>query len=401
MNILQICNKVPYPPKDGGAIAMLTLSEAFADFGHKVTVLAMNTKKHQTDLNSIPEKYSQGIKFKYFEVDTDIKPVRLLWNFLFSSFPYIAERFLIKDFGNELKKTLLNNQFDIIQIEGLYLLPYIPLVRKYSKAKVAYRAHNIENEIWTRIASETSNPFKRVYLLSLAKRLKKFETGILNSYDFLIPITNRDADILNSMGNKKHAYVCSVGIPSDNFCQPAKKNIANSLFYIGSLDWIPNQEAVCWFIDSVWPALMEQIPDISFHIAGRNSPEWLQKKCSGKNIVFHGEIDNAHNFFDSYQIMVVPLFAGSGMRVKIIEAMARSKVVITTTIGAEGLEAVNGLHLIVEDSATGFIQQIKFLLENSEYFAKIEHEAFNVANAKYNSKSIAEGLINFYLQHSA
>jgi polysaccharide biosynthesis protein PslH len=398
MKILQLCNKAPYPPKDGGAIAMLTISESFAELGHKVTVLAMNTSKHNTDVLSIPSKYSSQIRFKFVSVDTRIRPLKLIWNFFFSVIPYNAERFIQKSFNDELKILLNDEEFDLIQIEGLYLLPYIPLIRKHSVTKIAYRAHNIENEIWERIARDTKNPFKKYYLSSLAGRIKKFEKNLLNKYDLLIPITERDFEILKQMGNYKPGTVCPAGIPATNFKNSTSVNKPKSLFYIGALDWIPNQEAICWFLDHVWERVKEKVPGISLHIAGRNSPQWLQKKCIGNNIVFHGEIDDAHDFFDSYQIMIVPLFAGSGMRLKIVEAMARSKVVITTPVGAEGLETENGKHLLIVSTPEDFVRQIIFLLENKDYFVKIEKEAFTLANEKYNSKIIAECLIKFYSQ---
>lgn len=398
MKILQLCNKAPYPPKDGGAIAMLTISESFAELGNMVTVLAMSTSKHNTDVASIPPRYSSQIQFIFVPVDTRIKPFKLIWNYFFSSIPYNAERFIQKSYSDELKMLLDSEKFDLIQIEGLYLLPYIPLIRKHSNAKIAYRAHNIENEIWERVARETSSPYKKFYLASLASRIKRFETSLLNQYDLLIPITERDSEILKLMGNNKPAYVCPAGIPASNFVMNTSVNKPKSLFYIGALDWIPNQEAICWFLDHVWGRLQEKIPGISINIAGRNSPQWLKKKCTGNNIVFHGEIDDAYTFFDRYQIMVVPLFAGSGMRLKIVEAMARSKVVVTTPIGAEGLDIENGVHLIIEDTPEGFVKQIMFLLENNDYFTKIEKEAYTLANEKYNSKNIADGLIKFYKQ---
>lgn len=400
MKILQLCNKAPYPPKDGGAIAIMILSESFAELGHQVTVLAMNTTKHKSDVQSIPSQISDKIKFKYIDVDTRLNPVNLLINFLFSKLPYIAERFIQPKFSRELENILKNDDFDIVQLEGLYLMPYIKVIRKCCSARIAFRAHNIENEIWERIAGETSNPLKKVYLSSLSKRLKRFEYGFLNRYDLLIPITTRDGEKLSLMGNTKPVFVCPAGVPYRNFNKTISY-IPNSLFYIGALDWIPNQEAIVWFLDNVWHQLKEKLPAIQFHVAGRNSPQWLQKKCVGQNIFFHGEIDDAHVFFDKYQIMVVPLFAGSGMRLKIVEAMARSKVVITTSIGAEGLETVNGKHLLVQDTAEGFVKQILFLLENPEYSTKIEKDAFQLAVEKYNSQIITESLTMFYKQQLA
>jgi glycosyltransferase involved in cell wall biosynthesis len=400
MKILQICNKVPYPAKDGGAIAVLNLSEVFALNGHQVTILAMNTGKHHSEVKSIPGYYTEKIHFVYVPVNSEIKPFKLIFNYFFSSLPYNAVRFMDKKFEEELKKLLIDNTFDIIQLEGLYLLPYVDVIRQSSKAKIVYRAHNIEHEIWTRLVTETVNPLKKIYLASLARRIKKFETDCLNSYDLLVPITERDHLRLNSMGNMKPAHVSPTGISIEKFKKNNNSYIPDSLFYIGALDWFPNQEGLSWFIDHVWPFLKEEKPEVSFHVAGRNSPKWLQKKCLQNRIEFHGEIENAQAFFDSYQIMVVPLFAGSGMRIKIVEAMARSKVIITTTIGAEGIAIENKVHAVISDTSQSFVKEISYLLENNDYFKKIEWNAYELAEHNYSNTGIGKDLINFYRQYS-
>lgn len=400
MRILQICNKAPYPPKDGGAIAMLTFAESFAELGHQVTILAMNTFKHSTNIESIPNYYKEAIKFIFTDVDINIKLPRLIRNYLFSKLPYNAERFIQKSFSDQIVKLLTEQEFEIIQLEGLYLLPYIPVIRKYSQARISYRAHNIENEIWFRFAKETTNPVKKIYLNSLSARIKKFESQWLNQYDLLVPITKRDAEILMQMGNTKPSYVCPAGITEQNF-KKSNTYQACTIFFIGALDWMPNQESVCWFVENVWNDLKAKLPALQFHIAGRNTPAWLHKKYARPDIFFHGEIENAHDFFDSYQIMVVPLFAGSGMRLKIVEAMARSKVIITTSIGAEGLDIANGVNILIEDTPQGFVKQVIFLLENPETFAKIEKEAYLFASDKYSSKKLTTGLIDFYQQQLA
>jgi polysaccharide biosynthesis protein PslH len=399
MKILQICNKAPYPAKDGGAIAVLNLSEEFAMADNQVTILAMNTSKHKSDIRSIPPYYAEKIRFIYVPVDTQIRPFKLIWNYFFSTLPYNAVRFKHKKFEQELTKLLLQESFDFMQLEGVYLLPYIPILRQLSNAKIVYRAHNIENEIWARLAKESGNPLKRFYLSSLSRRFEKFERNLLNSYDLLVPISQRDNLKLNILGNSKPSHVSPTGIPIRNFCKPNALLQTGSLFYIGALDWYPNQEGLSWFIDHVWKTLKEKNSGISFHVAGRNSPKWLRKKCVDNHIEFLGEIENAQDFFDSYQIMVVPLFSGSGMRIKIVEAMARSKVIVTTTIGAEGLAIENKVHAIISDTPQSFVDEISCILENYDYFKKLEENAYKLAQNNYSNSKIGSELINFYNQY--
>jgi len=157
---------------------------------------------------------------------------------LFSRLPYNAERFVSDEYSVELIKLLAEKNFDVIQLEGLYLCPYIPVIRKHSKALIAYRAHNIEYEIWERTAT-LSKGFRSHYLRNLSKRIKRFEISYLNSYDILIPITDRDGKILDSLGNTKPHHTSQTGIDFASLVPTAKKLEFPSLFHIGALDWAP------------------------------------------------------------------------------------------------------------------------------------------------------------------
>lgn len=400
MKILQLCNKVPYPAKDGGAIAMLNLSVSFVELGHNVTVLAMNTSKHSTSIENIPEDLTSGIDFHLVPVDTRINLIKLILNLLFSNKPYNAERFINKLFERKLINLVKDNSFDIIQLEGIYLAPYIPVIRNNCSSIIALRAHNVESEIWSRIKSVTGNPLKKYYFGVIAERLAEFEINSLNTYDILVPITERDAATYKGLGNNKPMVVIPTGIPEQHFksgnSSPDKHT---KLFFIGALDWIPNQEGLIWFIEKVWKQLSIRIPGIEFHIAGRNAPSWMEKRCRDMKVHYHGEVENAHHFIDSNDIMIVPLFAGSGMRIKIIEAMARSKVVVTTTIGAEGLGVENKKHLLIGNTEDEFVNGITELIMDHDFFGKIRKNAFVYTQQKFSNKQLTVKLIEFYKKH--
>ena len=221
MRILQVTNKVSYPTKDGGAIACMNLTRGFSHLGHQVTIISMNTAKHNISLDEIPEPIKDLAEFKLVEVPARIYAISALWNLLFSRKPYNAVRFISGAFKSELKKVLEENKFDIVQLEGLYVCPYIPVIKKYSSAKIVYRAHNIEHEIWERTAIN-SKGIKRWYLKILAKRIKKFEIRLLNDYDLIVPITERDGGIINKFGNTKPSHVSQTGIDASVLIPNAK-----------------------------------------------------------------------------------------------------------------------------------------------------------------------------------
>ncbi len=397
MKILQLCNKFPYPPKDGGAIAVYNLAEGLSQDGHQVTILAMNTRKHFADPDEAAAAMKNVAELEYVNINTNINVLKAIINILFSRIPYNAERFIKNSFAGKIVSILNKSKFDIIQLEGLYLTPYIKTIRQYSEGIITLRAHNIEHEIWKRIADNEKNLFRKKYLKILAARIRRFETDSLNTYDLLLPITNRDAEILNNLGNRKPFKVIPAGINIERLGYSDRKLNLKSLFFIGSLDWIPNQEGLLWFLEMIWPNITAKNPGAEFFIAGRNAPKWLVKRISEySNIVFMGEVQNAYEYMSDKAIMVIPLFSGSGMRVKIVEGMALGKVIVTTSTGAEGIDITHYENIIIADTAADFEKEILNLLDNRSFFTKIGENARKFVIENLDNKKITAQLAEFY-----
>ena len=404
MKILIITNKIPYPPKDGGSIATLNLAKGLAHFAESVTILTINTSKHFYDLEKIPKDLKEKIYFEDVYIDTTTKPVPALKNLLFSKVPYNAERFISQDFEEKIISNLNKNKYDIIQLEGLYLTPYIPTIRKHSKALISLRAHNVEHEIWQRTTAQESNFLKKKYIQNLTKRIKNMETSMLNKYDLLVPITVRDEKILNKLGNTKPSHTTPTGYEIEKLTKINTKSIKQefpSIFHLGALDWSPNQEGISWFLNNCWTKINEQFPDLKFYIAGRNAPEWFIKKLNKKNVVYCGEVDDATEFILSKAIMLVPLLSGSGMRIKIIEGMALQKTIVTTSIGAEGIPASHKNNILIANKPEDFTSEIITVLKDEELYNKIGKNAKDFISKNFDNLTISKSLIDFYILQKA
>ena len=395
MKILQLTNKPPWPARDGGAIAILNLTKGFSLHGHDVTVLAMNTGKHHINPEEIPDEINRFATFRFVDVTADTSYPEALLNLVFSSEPYTAVRFVSKTFKRALIQILKDNIFDIIQLEGSYLLPYIPDIRKRSKALIALRAHNIESEIWERTAT-ASKGFKKWYLKNLASRIRKFEGKWMNRYDLLVTITDRDGDQLNKLGNNRPLQVTQSGMDFSLIQSSSREVEFPSLFHIGSLDWMPNQEGITWFLENCWDKIKSKHPALNFYVAGRNAPEWLIHRLKKPGVIFLGEVENAAAFEQSKAIMVVPLFSGSGMRVKIVEGMALGKAIVSTSIGAEGLQVTDSENIMIANHPDDFIWKIELLLGNEPYFIQMGEKANKFARENFDHTILAGELLNFY-----
>lgn len=397
VNILFLCHKMPFPPNDGGAIATLNMIEGFASHADKVSVLAMQTHKHSYAIDKLPADIKSTIHWNSVEVNTKLNPIAAVVNLLFSKKPYNGVRFESREFSEALVQLLKEDSFDIIQLEGLYLYSYIDVIRKHSKAKIALRAHNIENEIWKRLAENETFIFKKYYFQLIAKRIERLESKILNEVDLLVPITNRDAEVLK-MRKVENVMVSPTGIADSKFKMTQPK-FKKSLFYIGALDWMPNQEAIRWFLNEIWSDLKLEFPDWEFVVAGRNASSSFVSEMQKHPIKFVGEVESAHEFIDTYNIMLVPLLAGSGMRIKIIEGMARGKCIVTTKIGAEGIPAINKQDIYIEDLVEDFKQVLKNLMQNQDQIEKCGQNAYIFVGQNYNNNVIINSLRQFYKKH--
>jgi polysaccharide biosynthesis protein PslH len=402
MKILLLCNKSPYPAKEGGPIAMSMIIDGLIDAGHSVKVLAINTNKYSVDPADIPATYRLKTGLELVYVDLSLRLTDALLN-LFSSQSYHVERFISKDVEHALIRILQSEQFDIVQFEMLYMSPYAAVVRKYSNARLVLRAHNIEHRIWKRVAAGMRNPLKRWYLNHLVAKLKRYECSVAETFDGIAAITDPDADFFRSLecSRKKQSPIPVITIPFGIDLSKVPETSVNpefpSLFSIGSMDWIPNLEGIDWFLEKVWPEVHKNHPDLRYYVAGRHMPDrYVQMNMPNVDVV--GEVEDAFAFIHSKAIMVVPLFSGSGIRIKIIEGMAAGKTIISTRIGAEGIQIRPGEDILIADTPEEFINAVSFCINNAQRTLTIGLNAKNRIQTSYNRSNIISDLVAFYQQ---
>lgn len=392
MKVLQLCNKPPYPPVDGGTLAMNSVTQGLLAQGCEVRVLSVCSDKHPVLRDRMPESYLCQTRFEAVHVDLDIHWLDAGVALLCGE-SYHVKRFVSKAFEARLAKVLQEEEFDVVHVESIFLTPYVPVIRKYSRARVLLRAHNVEHQIWERTARGEHNPLKRQYLKHLALTLGAYEREHLNDYDGVMAITEQDADFFRHSGCRKPVVAIPFGInPEPVDCVQVEPC---SLFHLGSMDWMPNQEGVRWFLKEVWPMLHEQLPQVTLYLAGRKMPDDLMRlQLDGVKVV--GEVPDAMYFIGSKQINVVPLLSGSGIRVKIIEAMSAGKTVVSTTLGAAGIACTPGRDLLIADTPEQFVEQIRRCVEDADFCAEVGRNAFNLITEEYSTESLTKRMLNFY-----
>ena len=394
MKILQVCSKTPYSPKDGGGIAMKMLMEGLAAEGNTVHVMAVSTPKHFINDADIDAAYKNKTAFHSVFIDTSVKPFAAFLN-LFSSDSYNVSRFYSKEFEKVLIKKIKEEQYELIQLESLWVTPYLDAIRKHSKAKVVLRSHNIEYLIWERLADTCGSPLKKVYLNMLASRLKRYELSMLNKYDSIVMITDVDAAVYKKAGCTVPVITVPFGIDLSGYVQDASALEKHSLFHIGAMDWQPNIDGINWFLRSVWILVNEKHPDVKLYLAGRNMTEEI-KDLKLENVIVEGEVADSNRFINSKSIMIVPLLSGGGMRVKIIEGMALGKTIVSTTIGAEGIAYEDGKNILIADTEAEFASALDKCLSDRSFSDQIGQNARALVEVNYDNKHICSKLSDFY-----
>lgn len=396
MKILQLTKKFPYPLKDGESIAVTNLSRSLAQLGCEMSLLSMNTTKHFVDTSTLPDSYDHYQNIQTVPLDNRVTAIGAFAN-LFSPESYHVSRFHFDQYGKALVKMLKETNYDVIQLETLYLAPYIELIKEHTDAKVVMRSHNVEFEIWNRIIESTSFFPKKKYLKYLTKKLKRFEIERLDMYDALVTVTQKDLDQYKLLGYHGKSIASPIGIDISKYKQELNKVSELALSFIGSLDWMPNLDGLDWFLENVWSELTDSFSDISLHIAGRNTPDKIVKLASDK-IMIHGEVESAIDFINQYPIMIVPLLSGSGMRVKILEGMALGKVVISTSIGAEGILAVHKKSILIADTTSEFHDCLIWLQANPDMIVSVGQSARKFISDHFDQNNNAALLKSFYSQ---
>lgn len=391
MKILLITHKPIFPLIDGGCIAMKEFMQNLLHLDFEIQNISISTSKHPFDLNEYPEEIQKSIQPESVFLNTKVNPLKAI-QALIKGDSYNVSRFYSSDFEKLIIEKINNSTFDFILLESAFLLPYLPAIRKNFSGKVLVRTHNVEYKIWERMASFEKNFLKKKYLQKLAKDLKSYEIQHLKKVDGLICISDLDKRTFQAHG----IYIPMVTIPVSMKVNDAFKFDGNSkdIFFLGAMNWQPNVEAVESLLKDIFPKIRTKFPQTKLHLAG----SYMSSKLTNlkqENVVVHGRIKDVNQFMSAHGILVVPLKSGSGIRIKILEAMSVATPVIATSVGFEGIAVLNRIEGIVANSTQEFYDAICDLIESPELAQAIGQKGQNKILLKYSQEQVSNKLYEF------
>jgi len=395
MKILQITHKPPVPSVDGGCLAMRQITSCLQTAGIMVKVFSAATDKHPIIDSDEFHNYKNKTDFESVYVNTKTTFSKIVSSF-FKRSSLQADRFFTKKMNRDLETILLMERFDVVILESVFVGNYIDTIRKYSHARIILRVHNIEHLIWKRLKKQTKNPIKKVIYGYLAHSLKRFELSLFKKIDGYLPITDVDHNFFKEQFPHLGSKTIPFCIDLSDYQYKEKKIEENhiTLFHIGSMNWQPNIEGMSWFLEDIWKKIADKYPQLSLVLAGKGNKTFFNDRHY-KNVQIFDFVENAQEFIQAHDIMLVPLLSGSGMRIKIMEALALGKPVITTTIGAEGINITNGKNIFIADKPEEMIQIIDFCTKNIQKCEEIGKNARKLTEKEYTREVISKDLSEF------
>ena len=375
MRILWLKTELLHPIDKGGKIrTYFTLRELRRH--HHVTYLTLDDGAADPDavarageycheLVVVPHAPSKKFSLKFY--------LELAGNLL-SPLPYAVARYRSPEMEARIRDATAGDRFDLVICD--FLAPDVNVPRPLPVPTVLFQ-HNVEAMIWKRHADVQRGVLKRPFFRGQWKKMVRYERDACRRYDEVIAVSDDDRDAMRADYGLEAITAVPTGVDTEFFTpSEAVERIASNVVFVGSMDWLPNEDAMTWFADEIWPRVRSAVPDATLSVVGRRPGPAVRALAErGLGIQVTGRVDDVRPYLERAAVAVVPLRIGGGTRLKIYEAMAMARPTVSTTIGAEGLPLHDGEELHLADDAATFADRVVALLRDPKAAAAMGDRA--------------------------
>jgi len=300
--------------------------------------------------------------------------------------PYAVSRFACIKVQDQLRSWFREQTFDVAVCDFLDAAVNFP--ERLTIPSVLFQ-HNVESEIWRRHADTAGNPVKKMMYQMEFRKMLRYEQVEVRKFQHVIAVSENDRGLMSQWVDADRITTVPTGVDLGQFRPDTSANEpAPIVTFVGAMDWEPNVDGVEYFCSEIWPAIKAEVPEARFRIVGRNPDRRVQKWASD-SIEVTGRVPSVIEHLQQSAVVIVPLRIGGGTRLKIYEAMATGKAVVSTTVGAEGLDVHHGRDIMLADDAKSFAQAVIMLLRDRELRRRYEKAATATA-AQYDWPAIGE-----------
>jgi polysaccharide biosynthesis protein PslH len=395
MKILWLVTSVPFPPDTGGKMDSYFLIREFSRMGHEITAGIIYFGDSPP---TMPSEFSGLVRDIVFLPGNPKSLQSRLLGSLADEVPFKFRKYYsesaVKILADRIQKGPV---IDAIVADHLHLVPLILDARKVLK-KTAFqfptlilRTANVESTIVKKYAERIDNPMVKAFASQEARKMRTYEGRVLKDFDMVAAISPVDQDTLRKMsGLSESIKYVTAGMDVEKLKPPSEPPTKGEVIFVGSFDWHPNVDGAIWLLDKVWPLVTKRLPEAHLSIVGKSPPPYLQKLASA-TVSIPGRVDVIEEYVGKSSCSVVPLWIGSGMRYKILEAFALARAVVSTSLGAEGIEITDGENILIRDDPEAFSDGIVQILQDAEFRDRLGMNARKLVEEKYSWPKVAGG----------
>ena len=399
--VLVLSQCLPFPPHSG--VTKRThhiLQELQRTFD--VTLVAFSRRDHQPDAASL----SRAAEVLSGELSDVLTPVPIESDYSFprklrnharsvlSGEPYILYEYDDAKFGRELQQAVARAKPDMIHLDSLDLYGWLPAI---PDAPTACTHHNLESELLRLQADHFPNRLVRRYMRHQGDLVEKVERRLSPRFDLNVMTSQVDAERLHTLAPAARTAVVPNGVDTDYFRPSSVPQVVEGrVAFLGPTYMFPNRDAVEFFLAESWPFIRMKCPESTFHLIGRNSPEQKASFETHPGVTCNGHVSDVRPHLSEAAVSVVPIRVGGGTRLKILDAWSMGKAVISTSVGCEGLETVDGRNILIRDDPTQFAEAVVGVLRDPELRGRLGHEARNTAEKFYAWRVVGRRLVGLY-----
>jgi len=390
MKILFVSTNLPIPPNNGSAIRSLSIVQALSSSGHELSFVAFAPLSRPESLLPLSE-YARNIDLLERETlnmshgSDYLQRARCLLSFK----SYSVERFRSKKMHSKIQGFLESTPFDVIVCDSLYALVNVP----QTTIPIVLNCHNVEHLILQRYSQVEKNLFKKSYAAIEAYLMRDAENRSCRRAALAMVCSSVDSETLHQLYAKVPIFVVPNAVDTDSYFPSEGDNSQAMILFQGGMDWFPNRDAVEFFARSILPLVRAEVPKLRFVVAGRNPPVHFVETLSNQyGIEFTGTVPDMRPYLSAATMVVVPLRFGSGTRIKILEACAAGKAIVSTSVGAEGLDLKDGEQIVLADDPAEFTRSVISLLRDRSRRDAMGKSARTVVVERYGHPSLKKKL---------
>ena len=389
MHILQISPQLPYPPDSGGRVAIYNILKHLSRH-HEITLATFVTEETEQYIPNLEPYCRKIIAVKHNNTTTKFG---MLVN-MFSSQPYTMTKFYSLEMAQQIADAAQRDGVNFVHIDHLHMAQYVGALPQAMPAIL--REHNVESTIMRRFAEQSVHPLIKLYARIQSQRLYQYEGEIGAQFDRCIAVTRVDGQTLQEMMPAAQVDVVPDGVDTDWFNPKALEIQAEPLRLVttGDYGWAPTADGLMFFIREIFPVIRARMPEVTLSVVGRKPPEAIRNMGQGIEVL--GRVEDVRVEVMRGAVFVAPTRIGSGIRLKILEAMALQRPVVSTSVGCEGIEAEPETHLLVADDPAIFADSVIRLLEDKSLQTSMTRNAARLIEERYAWHTLAKQLSDTY-----